>query len=123
MFSQAVWNRSMGGFRLNPHFALRVAVFVAIVTGASAQIPLIYNRSVYNAASFMPAGVPAGAIAQGSIFSLFGANLGPATAATANSFPLGISLAGVTISVTQGTTTVSAIPLYVSPSQINAIMP
>ncbi len=123
MLSQAVWNRSMGGFRLNSHFALRVAVFAAFVTGAFAQIPLIYNRSVYNAASFMPAGIPAGAIAQGSIFSLFGSNMGPTTAATANSFPLGTSLAGVTISVTQGTTTVSAIPLYVSPSQINAIMP
>ena len=47
-----------------------IASIGALLTGgAFAQTPLIYNRSVYNAASYMPAGIPAGAIAQGSIFS------------------------------------------------------
>jgi uncharacterized protein (TIGR03437 family) len=95
----------------------------ALATSALAQPPLIYNRSIYNAASFMTAGIPAGAIARGSIFSLFGARLGPTQPATANSFPLGTSLGGVSLTVFQGSTTVSAIPLYVSASQINAIMP
>jgi uncharacterized protein (TIGR03437 family) len=110
-------------FFLIPRIALRAAVFCSFVTGAFAQLPLIYSRSIYNAASYMPAGIPAGAIAQGSIFTVFGANLGPTTAAKANSFPLGNTLAGVSLNVTQGTTTVSAIPVYVSPSQINAILP
>jgi len=103
------------------------AVFIptllcALATSVSAQ-PLVYNRSIYNATSFMPAGIPAGAIARGSIFSLFERNLGPATDVSANSFPLGTTLSTVSIAVIQGSTTVNAIPVYVSASQINAIMP
>jgi len=99
------------------------AALSACVPDALAQLPLIYNRSVYNAASYMPGGIPAGAIAQGSVFTLFGANLGPAKAMTASSFPLGTTLGNVAINIVQGSTTVSAIPVYVSASQINAIMP
>lgn len=102
---------------------LRLAIFLASFASAFAQQPLVYSRSIFNAASYMPAGIPAGAIAQGSVFTLFGANLGPATAVTANSFPLSNNLGGVTITVTQGSNTVNAIPVYVSASQINAIMP
>lgn len=96
---------------------------VAGVPCAFAQQPLLYNRSVFNAASYMPGGIPAAAIAQGSVFTVFGANMGPSKPATANSFPLGNNLGGVTMTVTQGSTTVNAIPVYVSASQINAIMP
>ena len=98
-------------------------LFCCFVTSASAQLPLIYSRSTFNAASYMPAGVPAGAIAQGSIFSVFGANIGPSTPAGPGGFPLQTNLAGVTINVIQGATTVQAIPVFVSASQINAIMP
>ena len=65
------------------------AAFCGCVPGAFAQLPLLYNRSVFNAASYTPGGLPAGAIAQGSVFTVFGANLGPAKAMTASSFPLG----------------------------------
>ncbi|MDP8981471.1 MAG: hypothetical protein M3O35_12875 [Acidobacteriota bacterium] len=102
--------------------AVRAAVFLLTVS-AFAQPPLIFNRGIFNAASFMPAGIPAGAIARGSIFSVFGARLGPSQPFSANSFPLGNTLNGVALNVIQGSTTVSAIPLYVSASQINAIMP
>lgn len=104
-------------------FAHRAAVFCVLSISALAQPPLIYNRSIYNAASYMPAGIPGGAIARGSIFSLFGARLGPSQPTTANAFPLGTSLGNVTVTVVQGNTSVSAIPLYVSATQINAIMP
>ena len=90
---------------------------------AAAQPPVIYNRAVLNAASFMPPRLPGGAIAQGSMFSIFGARIGPTTAVQATSFPLGTTLGNVSITVTQGTTTVNAIPVYVSAGQINAIMP
>ena len=70
----------------------------------------------------MPPGLPSGGIAQGAQFSIFGANLGPATS-PALAFPLSTTLAGVSISVTQGSTTVAAIPVFVSAGQINAIMP
>jgi uncharacterized protein (TIGR03437 family) len=101
----------------------RALILLTFATSAFAQLPLIYSRSVYNAASYIPAGIPAGAIAQGSVFTLFGANLGPTTGVSASSFPLSTTLAGVRINVAQGTNTVPAIPVYVSASQINAIMP
>src|SRR5579863_5561053 len=100
---------------------IRAAVMCAFLAGAAvAQPPLIYNRSIYNAASFMPAGVPMGAIAQGSIFTIFGNFLGPSKAVTASSFPLANRLAGVSINIIQGSTTVPAIPVYVGIGQINA---
>jgi uncharacterized protein (TIGR03437 family) len=89
---------------------------------AMAQRPTMGPRSIVNAASFMAGGLPAGSIAQGSIFSIFGTNLGPA-ASPPLAFPLATTLGGVAITVTQGTTSVNAIPLYVSPRQINALMP
>lgn len=92
-------------------------------TALFGQAPLLYSRSVYNAASFLPAGVPGGAIARGSIFTLFGARLGPASGSQVNAFPLGTTLANVAVTVTQGGATVNAIPVYVSATQINAIMP
>ena len=111
------------GFLPAHHAAVRAALLFVFSTAAFAQQPLIYSRSVYNAASYMPSGVPGGAIARGSIFSLFGSNLGPSPAVSASAFPLGTALGGVSINVVQGSNTVSAIPLYVSASQINAIMP
>jgi uncharacterized protein (TIGR03437 family) len=93
-----------------------------LVVSASAQ-PLLYYRGGVNAASFMPQGLPGGGIAQGSLFSLFGRRLGPTTPAGQLAFPLATTIGGASITVTQGSTTVHAIPLYVSQSQINAIMP
>ena len=85
--------------------------------------PLIFNRSVLNAASYVPNRLPGGAIAQGSIFSIFGARLGPTPAAQANAFPLGTTLANVAVTISQGSNSVNAIPLFVGDGQINAIMP
>jgi uncharacterized protein (TIGR03437 family) len=100
------------------------AAWLALAAGLSAQnTPLIYNRSTTNAGSYMPAGLPNGTIAQGSIFTVFGNRLGPSTGVSANSFPLGTTLGGTTINVVQGSTTVAAIPVYVANGQINAIMP
>lgn len=87
----------------------------------SAQ-PRIFGRGILNAASFMPAGLPAGSIARGSLFTIFGARLGPTSSPTL-AFPLATMLGGASIQVVQGNTTVNAIPVFVSPGQINAIMP
>ncbi len=106
-----------------PRLSVCVACLCAFLTPAFAQLPLIYSRSTFNAASYMPAGIPAGAIAQGSIFTVFGANLGPSTPVGPTPFPLQTNLAGVALNVIQGATTVQAIPVFVSASQINAIMP
>jgi uncharacterized protein (TIGR03437 family) len=97
--------------------------FLVTAIAVLAQGPLIYNRSVYNAASFLPPGIPGSPIARGSIFSIFGTRIGPATAVRAQSFPLGTTLGNVSITFAQGGTTVNVLPIFVSATQINAIMP
>jgi uncharacterized protein (TIGR03437 family) len=85
--------------------------------------PLIPPRGVVNSASFVPAGLPGGAIAQGSIFSIFGSGLGPNTPVQASTFPLSTTLAGVSVRVFQGATSVNAYPLFVAAWQLNVLMP
>jgi uncharacterized protein (TIGR03437 family) len=88
-----------------------------------AQLPAIYLHGVVNSASLLSPGLPAGSVAQGSIFSIFGSNLGPATGVQVSAFPLANTLAGVSITATQGTTSVNVLPVYVQQGQINALMP
>ncbi len=99
---------------------LCMALTLAIAPGSYAQ--LIGSRAIVNSASYMAPGLPAGSIARGSIFSIFGTGLGPASSPPL-AFPLSTTLGGVSIAVTQGATTVNAIPLYVGASQVNAILP
>ena len=77
----------------------------------------------YNAASFAPFGLPNAAIARGSVFTVFGENLGPTPSQSASSFPLATTLAGVSLSVTQNGIVTQVFPLVVSATQINAVMP
>ena len=76
-----------------------------------------------NAASFASAGLPNTNIAQGSMFVLFGQNIGPSTQANASSFPLPSKLGGTSISATVGGTAVDAIMLYANSFQVAAILP
>jgi uncharacterized protein (TIGR03437 family) len=85
--------------------------------------PYIYYRGIVNVASYMAPALPAGSLAQGGMVAIFGAKLGPATGVQATAFPLSTTLSGVSVTVTQNTTTVSAYPVYVSAGQINAIIP
>jgi uncharacterized protein (TIGR03437 family) len=64
-----------------------------------------------------------GGIAQGSMFTIYGTNLGPATPWTAYQFPIPDTVNNVTVTVKQGSTTLKAYLLYVQANQINAIMP
>jgi uncharacterized protein (TIGR03437 family) len=77
---------------------------------------------IVNAASYANPALPNSGVAQGSLFTIFGKNLGPSKSPS-TAFPLSTTLGGVTISVSQDSTTVPAIPLFVGPTQINAIMP
>lgn len=95
---------------------------MALATALSAQTR-IPPRAVVNAASFARPGAPQGALARGSIFTIFGQNIGPADPSSVSEFPLAQTLSGVEITVTQGETSVKAIPLFVSAGQINAILP
>lgn len=98
-------------------------LWLLLLSSLASAAPYIAYRGVVNAASYAPGGLPHGPIARGSVFTIFGKELGPTAAQQVSSFPLATTFAGVSISVTQGTTTVAAIPLYVSATQINAIMP
>jgi uncharacterized protein (TIGR03437 family) len=88
-----------------------------------AQSPAVYPHSIVNAASFVAPGLPAGSIARGSIFTIFGSSIGPAQGTQVSAFPLQNTFNGVSITVTQGATVVNALPLYVGRNQINAVMP
>lgn len=102
---------------------MKWSFLLAAACGGLAAAPYVAYRGVVNAASYAPSGLPHGAIARGSVFTIFGRELGPVAGQQVSAFPLAASFGGVSIAVTQGTTTVAAIPLYVSAGQINAILP
>src|ERR1700730_4479334 len=101
---------------------MRVVLLVLSASALLAQQPILYTHGTYNAASFAPFGLPNAPIARGSVFTIFGENLGPAQS-PALSFPLSATLGGVSISVTQRGVTTQAFPIFISPAQINAVMP
>jgi uncharacterized protein (TIGR03437 family) len=102
---------------------MRRTIFSLLLAALAAPAQFINYRGVVNAASFTPPGLSGGSIAQGSIFSIFGQGIGPSTLAQVSSFPLSTTLAGVSINVIQGSTSVNAIPIVVTAGQVNAIMP
>jgi uncharacterized protein (TIGR03437 family) len=105
---------------------LRSVLFLLVASAGWSQLatqPVITYRGVMNAASLAPPGLPNAAIARGGVFTIFGSNIGPLTPATVSAFPLTPGFNGVNISVTQGGISVSAIPIFVSSGQVNAILP
>ena len=80
--------------------------------------PAIAANGVVNAASFASAG-----IAPGSLFSVFGANLGPAAAVQAPGYPLATALGGTSVRVTAGGSSYDAWMVFASAGQVNAILP
>jgi uncharacterized protein (TIGR03437 family) len=97
-------------------------VLLALSSLGLAQ-PYINYRGVVNVASYMAPGLPSGSLPRGGMVAIFGRNLGPAAGAQAQSFPLQTTLSNVSVTITQKTTTVNALPVYVGPGQINAIVP
>lgn len=79
---------------------------------------------IQNNYSYLIPGTPNYAISQGCIFVLYGANMAPAGLLQQGLNPtLNRNLGGVSIKITVGATTTEAIPYYVSPGQIAAILP
>jgi uncharacterized protein (TIGR03437 family) len=83
-----------------------------------AAAPAITAGGIVNTASYAP-----GVIAQGSLFSIFGNNLGPGTPVTADSFPIPATLGGASVTITQNGRQYDAWMEYASASQVNAILP
>ncbi len=99
-------------------------VAVAITANSAAQTPAIAAgpAGVVNNANYAPSGLPNAGIAQGSIFAIFGTNLGPASLQQQPSYPLNKNLAGTSVKVTVNGTTVDAIPIYTVSSQVGAVL-
>ncbi|MDQ2901308.1 MAG: hypothetical protein M3Y07_16150, partial [Acidobacteriota bacterium] len=100
-------------------------LLLAAAFPAAAQLPVVTAGGVRNSASYAAPGLPNSAIAQGSIFSVFGNNLGPDTAEFGFDYPLPTLTPGgkVSVAVTVNGTTTQAIILYSGKAQINAVLP
>src|SRR5512134_1053489 len=83
----------------------------------------INSGGIVNAASYRVVGLPNSGIAQGSIFLVFGSNLGPAVLTKDPDFPLGTNLAGTSITVTVNAVTVNCLMIYTSNGQVAALLP
>jgi uncharacterized protein (TIGR03437 family) len=101
-----------------------LALCAVLAVAPLAAQPVIYTGGAVNAASYSPVGMPNSAIAQGSLFIVFGQKLGPATIAYA-SYPLPTTqgLAGTSAKVTVNGTTVPMIMIYTLATQVAMVMP
>jgi uncharacterized protein (TIGR03437 family) len=91
--------------------------------GGTGSGPTPSITAVENAATNIPPGVPNAPIAQGAMFVVKGANLGPSDVVIATAFPLKTSIGGTSIKVTVNGTTVDAIMYYSLAAQVAAILP
>jgi uncharacterized protein (TIGR03437 family) len=98
-------------------------VLVLTAPSVFAANPAIAANGVKNAASYADPALPHGAIAQGSIFNVFGSNMGPASLAFASSLPLPTTLSGTQVSVTVTGSTAQCFMIYTSAGQVAAILP
>jgi uncharacterized protein (TIGR03437 family) len=108
-----------------------------LLTAASAElydsgvqiVPVVSAGGVVNSASYGArygqGGSPSTGIAQGSLFLVFGQDVGPESIARASSFPLPSSqgLAGTSIRVNVSGVSVNAIMLYTMSRQVAAVLP
>jgi uncharacterized protein (TIGR03437 family) len=85
--------------------------------------PQLQQGAIVNAASFTVDGAPGSEIALGSLFTVFGVDIGPQQAARADAFPLPLQLGGVSIKVTAGGNQYDAVVLFAINSQVSAILP
>src|SRR5579871_5684231 len=98
-----------------------VSLSLAVFAGSAlAQTPVI--DQVSNIYSWTLPGLPNYGTARGSIFAVFGTNLSSASAPL-QSGPLQTTLDGVTLNVTVNGVATQPLLYYLSPTQINAVLP
>jgi uncharacterized protein (TIGR03437 family) len=100
----------------------RLAIFGMVLVANAAAQPQIAANGVLNAASNALVGRPNSSIAQGSIFTIYGTNLGPSSS-PALAYPLQTTLGGVSVLIRSRGIALNAIPVFVGPKQINAVLP
>lgn len=101
-----------------------VLIYATALAGSlAAQAPSVNAGGIINAASNAYAGLPSAAIGQGSIFSIYGSNLGPTPYAQAGAYPIPTTLGGTSVKVTSGAVTGQAYLFVAAAGQINAMLP
>jgi uncharacterized protein (TIGR03437 family) len=106
-------------------FLLGACAACALFACAAAAQPVVFPNGIVNAASFSPVPMPNSGVARGSMFAIYGQNMGPASS-PALAWPLKAEegLGGVVVKIQPSSGPAQyAIMLYVSPGQINAILP
>src|SRR5437868_15141471 len=109
------WEIPMG-FRIWMCLALGAAVVFA-------QAPAVSPGAIVNHFSYALRGMPNAGIAQGSMFDIYGTNVGPATLTQAAGFPLPATLASTPVHVTVAGTTSDVLLRFVSTGQVAALLP
>jgi uncharacterized protein (TIGR03437 family) len=104
--------------------SLLMAAIALAAIPAAAQ-PVIASLGVRNSGSYTLPSLPNSGIAEGSLFIVFGQNMGPAKIVQVSSFPLPTKagLAGTSIQITINGTEVDAIMLYTLATQVAAVLP
>src|SRR5215469_11466498 len=95
----------------------------ACALGTLPAAPTVAANGIKNSASYAHPAFPNGSIAQGSLFVVFGAAMGPDPIQYASSFPLPSNLMGTSVNVTVNGTTLPCPMIYTSSGQIAAILP
>ncbi len=104
-------------------FVVPLSVLALVCNAGLSAAPSI--TGVYNAAGWVPSGLPNSGVAQGAIFTLTGTGLGPATLQQVQTYPLPTTqgLAGTTVKVTVGSVVQTCIMVYTLATQVAAILP
>ena len=104
---------------------LTASVFFCLSSAVLAQT--VFDGGILNAASSTYPTLPGGSIAQGSMFVVYGSDLGTTDADLSHiQLPLPTTLpagTGTSIKVTSGGTTVDAFMIYTTPGQVAAMLP
>ncbi len=98
-------------------------LLLALCLAAPAALAIPIVSPGVNSASLMPPGLPQYGVAQGSLFVVFGVDMGPAVLVSAAAFPLTTDLAGTSVQVTVGGVTVDCLLVYTSAGQLAAVLP
>jgi uncharacterized protein (TIGR03437 family) len=101
---------------------LAALVWTLLLTGLAWAQPTV-EGPVLNVASYTLPGFPAFGVAQGSMFVVFGRNMGPRGIYQVESWPLSNVLLGTSLKVTVGGVTVDPIMVYTSATQLAAVLP
>lgn len=104
---------------------LTTAVLLAVraLAQQTAGAPFVPLDGVTNNASYLPGCATNGGVAQGSLFAVFGREIGPPALAQVRSFPLNTSLSGVSVRIAMKGAAYDAWPLYANSTQVGAILP